>query len=193
MLLAFFLVACYFTYRAFKNAKRTGRYAIRFHISTEGIERLLPDGRSLFGRWRELEYVRPGKRILYFKDGTEITLNYGPNALRDDAELTPDELQAVVLASGGDSILSKAVSEFTDAAPSKARGWVAGLYICLIIMPIILGAESVYQKLEEPVSVYASTAIGLIGLLLLVPMGFFLYGKKYAVDRKYRPPQDKSG
>jgi len=77
----------------FVRARKMGYYAAQFHLSSDGIERVLPEGTRLRGNWTDLDFVSPRKRLLYFRGGVVIPLMYGP---RHMSQLSSEDIESVI-------------------------------------------------------------------------------------------------
>jgi len=175
---------CYFLY----FIRSLGSYSCRFEVTHDSIDWILPDGRTVSGRWANLEYVSAENRLLYFADGIKIPLKFGPGR---HGEIPSATMQAIAAMSGDGSILSRALSEISSIAiPNRTRFDRVRLIIVGVALAMIPMAFMLYL-LFKGISNWVAMCLGII--LFAGPVAYLATKhilKATKIERKYGPPKN---
>jgi len=109
-------------------ARNTGWFGEKYFVTPEHIEKVLPNGKTVSGHWKDLVFTPRNVGFLGFEDGTLITINL---LFR---ELKPEQLEVVLNYAGDGNPLAMAYRNYEQFDYGLNRGFA------LVLMKVSLSA-----------------------------------------------------
>lgn len=156
-------------------------YGAEICVDTRGIAKKLPSGREVVEHWKDVTFVSPAKRVLYFRDRVGVRVSYGPLKF---GGLTTEDWCLIISLAPAQNIARIAVGEYQNAMPTDQetrRFWILGIGA----FAFFLGGLVFAGATRDGVLVVTLFVAFVIGIQVLV---YFAHRNRQLVEKKYRPP-----